>query len=114
MSFDSAFSGETYTTTVWSGRAPVSAPSRTSASIAARKAASVLPEPVGAAISACLPDWIAGHAATCAAVGAAKVSANQVATAGWKVRNASGNSTLAVPKGSCRVAVAPTRTRVGV
>ena len=44
---------------------PASAPAspwRTSASIAARKAASVLPEPVGAAISVWRPAWIAGHA----------------------------------------------------
>ena len=45
------------------------APWRTSSSIAARKAASVLPEPVGAAISHVRPRWIAGHAARCAAVG---------------------------------------------
>ena len=38
--------------------------------MAARNAASVLPEPVGAAISACCPDWITGQAWTCGSVGA--------------------------------------------
>ena len=50
-----------------------STPCRTSSSIAARNAASVLPEPVGAAISTCRPAWIAGQACACAAVGAAKL-----------------------------------------
>ena len=59
-----------------------SSPWRTSASIAARKAASVLPDPVGAAISVCRPAWIAGHASACAGVGAAKLRSNQAATAG--------------------------------
>ena len=64
---------------------PASRPSRpwrTRASIAARKAASVLPDPVGAAISVCRPAWIAGHACACAGVGAAKLRSNQAATAG--------------------------------
>ena len=39
-------------------------------SIAARNAASVLPDPVGAAINTCCPDWIAGHARICGSVGA--------------------------------------------
>ena len=50
--------------------------------MAARNAASVLPEPVGAAISTCCPAWIAGQASACAAVGAAKLRSNQAATAG--------------------------------
>src|ERR1700683_107870 len=62
---------------------PPSRPCRTSASIAARKAASVLPEPVGAAMRVWRPALIAGHASACAGVGEAKVSANQFATAGW-------------------------------
>src|SRR3990170_7660711 len=52
--------------------------------MAARKAASVLPLPVGGAISTCRPAWIAGHASACAGVGAAKVWLNHRATAGWK------------------------------
>ena len=51
-------------------------------SMAARKAASVLPEPVGAATSTCRPAWIAGQACACAAVGAAKLWANHAAIAG--------------------------------
>ncbi len=81
MSFESAFNGETYSTCV-SSVSPCSMPSRTSASIAARNAASVLPEPVGAATSACRPALIAGHASSCAAVGAAKADANQARVAG--------------------------------
>jgi hypothetical protein len=57
-------------------------PSRTSASIAARKAASVLPDPVGAATRVCRPPRIAGQASICACVGAAKAERNQLATAG--------------------------------
>ena len=51
MSLESALRGDTYTTRVSSVRAPAATPSRTSSSITARKAARVLPEPVGAAIS---------------------------------------------------------------
>src|SRR4029077_12352334 len=60
-----------------------SSPCRTRSSIAARKAARVLPDPVGAAMSVCRPALIAGHASACAGVGEAKLSANQFATAGW-------------------------------
>src|SRR6185295_18551797 len=69
-----------------------------------RNAAKVLPEPVGAAISACRPERIAGHAATCAGVGAAKAPANQAATAGWNARSASGMRLSCRPKGSCALA----------
>ena len=82
MSLESALSGETYTTSVSSGRAPAVTPVRTSSSIAARNAASVLPEPVGAAISTCRCAAITGQAARWAGVGAAKVRANHRATAG--------------------------------
>src|ERR1700677_320539 len=60
-----------------------SRPCRTKSSIAARKAASVLPEPVGAAMRVWRPALIAGQASACAGVGEAKLSANQSATAGW-------------------------------
>jgi hypothetical protein len=43
-----------------------------------------LPEPVGAAISVLRPERIAGHASTCAGVGASNVRPNQALTAGWK------------------------------
>ena len=57
--------------------------------MAARNAASVLPEPVGAKTSVELPAWISGQPSACARVGAGKVSANHSCTAGWK-RNAAG------------------------
>ena len=43
----------------------------------------VLPDPVGAAMSVWRPALITGHASACAGVGEAKLSANQLATAGW-------------------------------
>ena len=73
-----------YKTRVSSGK-PRSSPSFTSASILARNAASVFPEPVGAARSVCSPAAIAGHDSICTAVGASKLEANQARTAGWKV-----------------------------
>src|SRR3954451_22582547 len=51
--------------------------------MADRKAASVLPEPVGAATSVCLPARIAGHASSCAGVGPENAEENHAATAGW-------------------------------
>ena len=57
-------------------------PWRTRSSIAARKAAKVLPEPVGAAISVCRPALISGQASACAGVARAKRLSNQSATAG--------------------------------
>src|ERR1700682_5896179 len=67
---------------VSSGSGP-SSPSLTSWSIAARKAAKVLPDPVGAATNTCCPASSAGHARSCAGVGASKVRENHAATAGW-------------------------------
>src|SRR5258706_7243038 len=58
-------------------------PRRTRSSMAARKAAKVLPEPVGAATSAWRPDCIAGQACRCASVGDAKLLRNHASTAGW-------------------------------
>ena len=49
-----------------------------------RKAASVLPLPVGAQISVCWPAEIGGHPWTCAAVGSGNDVANQARTAGEK------------------------------
>jgi len=54
---------------------------------AARKAASVLPEPVGAAIKVFRCSLIAGQACSCGGVGAGKLSANQRATADEMIRN---------------------------
>jgi hypothetical protein len=82
MSLESAFNGETYTTRVVSCRLPA-APSRINESMAARNAASVLPEPVGAAINACSPLAMAGHASSCAGVAPfGNVEANHACTAG--------------------------------
>src|SRR3954469_8582606 len=47
-----------------------------------RNAASVLPDPVGAEMSTCSPEAIAGHACSWAGVGAANAAANQSRTAG--------------------------------
>ena len=51
--------------------------------MAARKAARVFPEPVGAKTRALSPFAIAAQPSRCAFVGAAKVSANHSRTAGW-------------------------------
>src|SRR5947208_681667 len=53
-----------------------------SRSIPQRKAASVLPEPVGARISAWSPAAIAGQPWACASVGWGKVVSNQARTGG--------------------------------
>ncbi len=55
-----------------------------SRSIPYRKAASVLPEPVGAWISVCLPLAIAGQPCSCAGVGASKAPSNQARVCGLK------------------------------
>lgn len=90
MSLDSALSGETYTTMVASGSAPpASTPIRTSSSMAARKAASVLPEPVGAATSVERPPRMDGQARRWASVAEPKDRRNHAATAGWKPCSAS-------------------------
>ena len=66
------------------------APCRTRSSIAAMKAASVLPDPVGAAIRTLRLDFMAGQAWACAAVGRRKLRANQEATVGWNGKVMSG------------------------
>jgi len=60
--------------------------------MAVRKAASVLPDPVGARRSVLLPDKMGGHPSACARVGEAKEASNQPLTgglnwAGREVRN---------------------------
>src|SRR5256885_17036378 len=52
--------------------------------MAARNAANVLPEPVGAAIRALRPAWMSGHARCCGSVGSRKRDSNQRLMAGWK------------------------------
>src|SRR5436190_15949980 len=97
MSALKAFSGDTYTTRTSSGNAAdadadeASMPSRTRSSIALRNAASVLPEPVGAAISVCRPSRIAVQPRNCAAVGEPSVCSNQRATMGWNPGSTEGN-----------------------
>ena len=61
-----------------------------SRSIAARNAASVLPEPVGARSRVERPATIGGQPFACAAVGAAKEASNQRRTAGRKRSRGSG------------------------
>src|SRR5215831_12024444 len=56
---------------------------QTRSSMADRNAASVLPEPVGAAIKVCRPDLIAGQASACGSVGAVNCFRNHSRTAGW-------------------------------
>src|SRR3989440_2332348 len=58
-------------------------------SIAARNAASVFPEPVGARTRTLSPSAIAGHASSCARVGVWKVASNHARVAGWKVASGS-------------------------
>src|SRR5689334_11302599 len=56
--------------------------------MAARNAANVLPEPVGAASNTSRPAAMAGHACACAGVGAGKAPLNQAHTAKWNVEMA--------------------------
>lgn len=67
-------------------------------SMARRKAASVLPDPVGARSSVLSPRRIAGHALTCAGEGASKALRNHLATAGEKAFRAGGVPVRAVPR----------------
>src|SRR5207248_613010 len=58
--------------------------SRRRSSSAVRNAASVFPEPVGAAMRVWRPWRMAAHPCSCAAVGVPRVSENQRWTIGWK------------------------------
>src|SRR5215212_3594257 len=79
-SYESAFSGETYTSRV--RRSPSGAGRLTSRSSAHRNAASVFPDPVGAETSTFSPAAIAGQALACAAVGRSNERVNQSRTRG--------------------------------
>src|SRR5215207_8919670 len=59
-----------------------------------RKAASVLPEPVGAWINTCSPDAIAGQPSSCAGVGRSNAASNQARVSGLKWASASIDSRL--------------------
>ncbi len=88
----SALSGETYNTRqrcLAGGMA-----SRVSLSKAQRKAASVLPDPVGAMTNALSPAEIACQAPCCACVGAAKTSSNHVRVACAKLSSGSSGTEL--------------------
>src|SRR3954447_9375941 len=80
MSYESAFSGETYTSRVV--RSPSGGGVATRRSSPQRNAASVLPEPVGADSSTSSPRAIAGHACSWAAVGRSKARRNHSRTCG--------------------------------
>ncbi len=86
----SAFSGDTYssrTPSSWSSLSRLT--SRYSSSMPHRKAASVLPDPVGDRISVCSPRWMAGQPSTWGGVGSPNISPNQPFTAGKKASNTS-------------------------
>src|ERR671918_2415184 len=74
MSYESAFSGETYTIRTPCPRRSGSTARR---SIPHRNAASVFPDPVGAHISVLAPDAIAGQPRSWAGVGASNEASNQ-------------------------------------
>src|SRR5438477_9511372 len=82
MSLPRAFSGDTYRTSVRSCNSPARA-LRTRRSMHARKAASVLPEPVGAEIRVVRPARMCGHPCSCGSVGVPKRWTNQSCTNGW-------------------------------
>src|ERR1700739_3045312 len=82
MSFESALSGETYTTCVLDRRAP-SRDRRNSRSMQTRNAASVLPEPVGAEMSVVLPARMFGQPKICGSVGVPNRETNHSRVMGW-------------------------------
>ncbi len=60
--------------------------------MAARKAASVLPDPVGAKISVDAPATMRGNPCTCAGVAPANDASNQARTGAWKAASGLGGS----------------------
>ena len=100
MSVARAFSGETYSTRQrrFGSAGTGAAASRSSAH---RKAASVLPDPVGAMTSVSSPLPIAVQACACACVGAAKTAVNQALVAGEKFSSDSMTSWLSGMVPSC-------------
>src|ERR1700678_1753043 len=89
MSLDSALRGETYTTSVELKSDP-SIASRSSLSMQTRKAASVLPEPVGAEIKVGAPATILGHPWTWGSVGEPNLPRNHSAVIGCAQANSGG------------------------
>src|SRR4051795_4320101 len=72
-----------------------------------RKAASVLPEPVGATTSALRPAAIASQAPTCAGVGAANAASNQVRVGSLKDASAPVVRSSSLTPPSCPTAPTP-------
>src|SRR5579862_6534871 len=95
MSLPRALSGETYSTSVRSVRSPASA-LRTSRSIQARNAASVLPDPVGAEINVVRPARMCGQPCSCGSVGVPKREINHSATRGCAQDRDSGRDCIRV------------------
>src|SRR5581483_5828059 len=81
MSFPSAFKGEMYRTSVRSWRSPANA-LRTSRSMQARNAASVLPDPVGAEIRVVRPARMCGQPCSWGSVGVPNRRTNHSLTSG--------------------------------
>src|SRR3954454_17977042 len=95
-SWTSALSGETYKTR--SRRCGSSGSgSAISPAVHPTKAPSVLPEPVGAQMSACSPAAIAGQPSACAAVGSAKDEPNQLRVGSLKEARGSGRRAGTAP-----------------
>ena len=84
MSTASALSGDTYTTWVRPSTASPRSAARYSASMHTRNPASVLPDPVGAAISVSSPAAMWGHPSCWGGVGpSGNRPSNHSRTAGW-------------------------------
>ena len=91
MSLPSAFSGETYRTSVRLTSVPSRA-FRTRRSIQIKNAESVLPEPVGAEINVVRPARISGQPCSCGSVGDPNLPRNHSATSGWAQASETGIS----------------------
>src|SRR5580704_11371539 len=101
MSLTRAFRGETYRTSVRSWRSPASA-LRTRRSMQARKAAKVLPEPVGAEISVVRPARMCGHPCSWGSVGVPNRWTNQSRTRGCaQARGVGTDDILHILAGKC-------------
>src|SRR5881275_2607199 len=94
MSFESAFSGDTYTTCVVGGNEP-SIDCRSRRSMHTRNAARVLPEPVGAEISVGVPARMLGHPQICGSVGVPNFLSNHSAVTGCAHDNTAGHESAA-------------------
>src|SRR6476659_4567706 len=92
-----------YRTRTWPGWSLVGGGvgSRARRSMAKRKAASVLPLPVGAWMSVCSPRAIASQPRACASVGASKLASNHARTAGEN--GASGSAGTIVATGPASI-----------